>query len=150
MLEAFIRPRIRRELLTHVIAQPQERFYLRGLAKKLGLSVSPLHKELRRLEQVGLLSSSLEANLRYYVVQQNSPLFAQLQPLLNAAPTVPPVRERLRLQNRWLLLGSAGLLLVIGFGLLSWFSYLRRMEQRLQAFEGILAEFLSQEQTRGR
>ncbi len=79
MLESLVSSRVRRTLLEYLVAHPHERFYLRGLAKELGLSTSPLQRELKRLERVGLLTVSPEANLRFYCVNQASPLFAELR-----------------------------------------------------------------------
>ena len=79
MLETLVSSRIRRTLLEHILAHPDERFYLRGLAKHLGLSVSPLRRELLRLEQLGLLRAYDEANVRFYIVNQSCPMFQQLK-----------------------------------------------------------------------
>lgn len=79
MLEPIVSSKIRRALLEHLFAHPQERVYLRGLAKQLSLSISPLRRELKRLEQLRVLRAYDEANIRFYVVDQTSPLFAQLQ-----------------------------------------------------------------------
>ena len=55
MLETLISSRIRRALFEYILTHPSERFYLRGLAKSLGLSVSPLRREIKRLEHSGML-----------------------------------------------------------------------------------------------
>ncbi len=79
MFEPLISSRIRRSLVDYLLVHPHDRFYLRGLAKELSLSVSPLRRELKRLHQAGLLGSFQEANILYYTVNINSPLFHQLQ-----------------------------------------------------------------------
>ena len=79
MLETLVSSRIRRTLLEHMLAHPDERFYLRGLAKLLNLSVSPVRRELLRLEQLGLLRAYDEANVRFYIVNQTCPMFQQLK-----------------------------------------------------------------------
>ena len=90
MLEALVSSRIRRTLLEHLLTHPHGRFYLRGLAKDLGLSVSPLRRELKRLEHTGLLKTFHEANILFYTVNTSSPDFLQLQragsPVMPAAP----------------------------------------------------------------
>lgn len=90
MLEAFVSSRIRRTLLEYLLAHPQARMYLRGLAKELGLSVSPLRRELKRLEQQGLLKTYQEGNLLFYVVDHASPLFLQLK---QASPLPPSSQQ---------------------------------------------------------
>lgn len=85
-LGSLISSRIRRALLEHLLAHPAERFYLRGLAKTLNLSVSPTRRELLHLEEAGLLKAYDEANVRFYVVDRTSPLFLQLTAALRSSP----------------------------------------------------------------
>jgi len=79
MLETLISSRIRRTLLEHILAHPDDRFYLRGLAKTLSLSISPVRRELLRLEQLGMLAAYEEGNMRFYVVNQSCAEFQQLK-----------------------------------------------------------------------
>ena len=78
-LEPLISSKIRRALLEHFLTHPGERFYLRGLAKTLNLSVSPARRELLRLEHLGVLKAYPEANIRFYVIDPASPLVTQLK-----------------------------------------------------------------------
>jgi hypothetical protein len=79
MLESLVSSRIRRSLFEHILTHPSDRFYLRGLAKELGVSVSPLRRELKRLAQAGVLKGVQEGNILFYTVDTSSPLFLQLQ-----------------------------------------------------------------------
>ena len=79
MLETLVAPRIRRTLFEYALAHPHERFYLRGLAKALDLPISPLRRELKRLERAGMLSAAQEGNILFYTVNGTSPTFLQLQ-----------------------------------------------------------------------
>lgn len=79
MLETLISSRIRRTLVEYILTHPSDRFYLRGLAKSLNLAVSPLRRELKRLEQAGVLRPDHEGNMLFYTVETGSPLFVQLQ-----------------------------------------------------------------------
>lgn len=89
MLESFVSSRIRRTLLEYIVKSPTERFYLRGLAKTLDLPVTPLRRELKRLEHAGMLQACDEGNIRFYTVQVASAAFQELQQATAAAP-VPP------------------------------------------------------------
>ena len=93
MLETFVPSKIRRALLEYILTHPTHRFYLRGLAKELGLTISPLRRELKRLEALGVLKTHQEANIRFYVVEQASPHFARLKsaafPELAPTPQIP-------------------------------------------------------------
>jgi len=93
MLETLISSRIRRALFEHLLAHPTDQFYLRGLAKELHLSVSPLRRELARLESSGMLTATEEGNMRFYRVNVDSPAFVQLQQL-GQPPAQPPSLER--------------------------------------------------------
>jgi DNA-binding Lrp family transcriptional regulator len=79
MLETLVSSRIRRTLLEHILRYPEQRFYLRGVAKELGLTVSPVRRELKRLEELRVLKAYQEANIRFYIVDQTSPVFLQLR-----------------------------------------------------------------------
>jgi len=93
MLETLVSSRIRRTLFEHLLAHPAERFYLRGLAKELNLSVSPLRRELKRLEHAGMLKAIQEGNMLFYLVDQASPDFLQLKQV--GQPTEAPSEARL-------------------------------------------------------
>ena len=79
MLETLVSSRIRRTLFEHLLLHSGDRFYLRGLAKALQLPVSPLRRELKRLEQAGMLQAVPEGNMLFYTVNTASPRFVQLQ-----------------------------------------------------------------------
>ena len=87
MLETLVSSRIRRTLFEYILSHPTERFYLRGLAKDLGLSVSPLRRELKRLERSGMLRAEAEGNILFYRVNPQAPVFLQLQQV--SRPTTP-------------------------------------------------------------
>ena len=81
MLETLVSSRIKRTLLEYILVHPYpgEHFYLRGLARELALPVSPLRRELKRLERSGLLLAEPEGNIVFYRVDTGSPAFLQLQ-----------------------------------------------------------------------
>lgn len=95
MLESLVPSRIRRTLLEHLLVHPDGRFYLRGLAKELSLPISPLRRELLRLEQLGVLSAYEEANARFYTINQSHPQFVQLKQAASVptSATVAPQPE---------------------------------------------------------
>ena len=152
MLETLISSRIRRTLLEHLLAHPEQRGYLRGLAKELNLPVSPLRRELKRLEALGLLKASQEANILFYHVDRTSPLFFQLTAALrspsaaleNRCQTPSPdaigaeglapvsgVRHLRYLTPSWKLAMEGAALSLIVAGVLSGVAYLAYTNQRL-------------------
>lgn len=88
MLETLVSSKTRRTLFEYLLTHPNDRFYLRGLAKQLELSVSPLRRELKRLEQSGVLRPFEEANALFYAVNTDAPAFRQLQQAVQ--PLTPP------------------------------------------------------------
>ena len=93
MLESLISSRIRRALVEYLLKYPENRFYLRGLAKELNLAISPLRRELKKLEKSGLLRTYQEGNILFYAVDRNHPLFLQLCQMLNKPETSAPEAE---------------------------------------------------------
>lgn len=94
MLEALISSRIRRTLFEYLLTHPTNRFYLRGLAKHLRLSISPLRRELARLEQSGMLRAEQEGNIRFYTVTTASPAFLELQQVSQPVHATAPAAAR--------------------------------------------------------
>lgn len=101
MLETLVPSKIRRALLEYILTHPTTRFYLRGLAKELGLSVSPLRRELKRVEELGLLKSYQEANILFYVVDQSCSQFAQLRTVLQAPSPKLQAQEESMKPGAW-------------------------------------------------
>ncbi|MBI4004236.1 MAG: hypothetical protein HY353_04360 [Candidatus Omnitrophica bacterium] len=93
MLETLISSRIRRTLFEYLLTHPTQYFYLRGLAKDLNLSISPLRRELVRLEQAGVLAVVEEANIRFYRVNTESPTYRQLRQAFDISALPKPSVE---------------------------------------------------------
>jgi DNA-binding transcriptional ArsR family regulator len=89
MLDALITSRTRARLLDLLIKEPSRRHYLRGLERELGESATPIRRELLRLERLGLLTASDEGNMRYYALNTQSPLYAQLVAATGLTPAEP-------------------------------------------------------------
>lgn len=93
MLESLVSSRIRRTLIDYLLSHPTDRFYLRGLSKDLELSLSPLRRELKRLEQSGLLKTEPEGNMLFYTVNTTSTLFQELNSLKAKAQDAPVLQS---------------------------------------------------------
>ncbi|MDP3703080.1 MAG: hypothetical protein Q8R78_01640 [Candidatus Omnitrophota bacterium] len=93
MLETLISSRIRRTLFEYLLSHPTQYFYLRGLAKELNLSISPLRRELGRLEHAGVLTVVQEANIRFYRVNTESPTYRQLRQAFDTSALPKPSVE---------------------------------------------------------
>jgi len=82
MLSTLITSKVRVTLLTLFLTHPEERFYQKQLITQLGLSSSLVQKELARLEKVGFLTSSREANTRYFQVNKAFPIYSELKSIV--------------------------------------------------------------------
>ena len=94
MLETLVSSRIRRTLLECLLQRPTERFYLRGLAKELGLPVSPLHRELKRLQRAGILHAAQVGNMLFYAINPDSQVYLFLKQAGLPGPTRGSAGER--------------------------------------------------------
>ena len=91
MLEGLVSSKIRRALLEYLLSHPGDRVYLRGLAKTLQVSISPLRRELKRLERAGMLKAIPEGNMVFYLIDPVSPAYLQLKTLGAPAGEPAPV-----------------------------------------------------------
>jgi len=82
MLSTLITSKSRIELLTWFVSHPGERFHYLQLDKLLKSSRASLQKELKRLEDGGILRSAKEGNIRFYWVNQEHPLYPELKSIV--------------------------------------------------------------------
>ena len=134
MLESLVSSKVRRALLEYILTHPSDRFYLRGLAKQLGLTVSPLRRELKRLERSGMLTAAPEANLLFYTVNPASPAFLELKGIgvvtVEAHAPKAPVRQAPLRGPVLVGVTAAGVALTL---LVASLSYLSMMNQRMMS-----------------
>ncbi len=81
-LEELVSSKIRVRLLAHLLTHPEERVYLRGIARALQLPITPVRRELYRLTAMGLLKTEDEGSLKWYWVDRMSPEFPRLLGLI--------------------------------------------------------------------
>lgn len=82
MLSTLITSKARRQILTLFLAHPEEKFYHTQIVRELKLPVSAVQNELKKLTDVGLLTSEREANIRFYKVNTSFPLFEELKSIV--------------------------------------------------------------------
>lgn len=82
MLSALITSRSRVELLAWFFTHPGERFHYMQLSKLLKASRPSIQRELKRLEEAGILVSQKEANVRFYTVDQDHLLYPELKAIV--------------------------------------------------------------------
>lgn len=68
---------------------PEEKFYVREIARLVNKNPSGVKRELDRLRQMDLVITEKEGNLKYFKVNRNSPLFPELKGLIAKSLGLP-------------------------------------------------------------
>jgi predicted nucleotidyltransferase len=82
VLSTLITSKSRIEVLTWFVTHPGERFHYLQLDRLLASSRASLQRELKRLEDGGVLRSTKEANIRFYSIDQDYPLYPELKSII--------------------------------------------------------------------
>jgi len=82
MLEILVTSKTRRKLLILFFTHSGERFYYSDLAKRLCVTHSALQRELKILLGAGLLHTAKEANIRYYWINRDFPIYEELKNII--------------------------------------------------------------------
>jgi predicted nucleotidyltransferase len=78
----IFRSRSRTALLRLYFTNPENEYYLRELERLLGIPVSMIRKELRRLEEEGIFLSQKKGNLVYFRIDKTYPLFSEYKSIV--------------------------------------------------------------------
>lgn len=82
MLDGIISSRTKRKLLTLFLTNPKDRFYVRELSRHIKENVNSVRYELKELTSIGLISSEKVANLLYYKINTQCPIYKDLKHLI--------------------------------------------------------------------
>jgi len=82
MLQALFSSKVRVKLLTHFFSHPEERFYARSLARQIEEHYNAVWQELNNLERIGLLTSERDANVKYYRLSPDFPIYEELKRII--------------------------------------------------------------------
>jgi predicted nucleotidyltransferase len=82
MRESILFSKTIRSLLAVFITNPKERFYLRRLCAITGISPRPVQLALAKLERAGILNSEREANIKFYAVNESSPIYPEIKSII--------------------------------------------------------------------
>lgn len=97
MLDRLFSSETRVDLLGLFLSRPDERFYVREIAREINRDISGIKRELDNLEKTGLLTSTKVGNLRYYTVEKTFPLYPELKAIIDKTRGVPQaIGEELR------------------------------------------------------
>jgi predicted nucleotidyltransferase len=84
-----LRSKVRQRLLAYYFANPTARLHLRDLAGQLDIDPSNLSKELRRLETEGLFRSEVSGRQKYFRLNRDYPLFAEIRSIVSKTIGAP-------------------------------------------------------------
>jgi predicted transcriptional regulator with HTH domain len=99
MLKSLFSSSIRADVLALLLNSPEEKFYVREIAKLLRKNPSGVKRELDKLEEMGLVFSEKVANLKYFQANKNSPLFSELKDLIAKSLGLPGALKSLLRAN---------------------------------------------------
>ncbi len=72
----------RAELLGLFFNNPDDRFYLREIARHIGKDAAGIKRELDNLVKMGLLAREKRGVQKYYFANKNSPIFSEMKGLI--------------------------------------------------------------------
>jgi predicted transcriptional regulator with HTH domain len=99
MLKSLFSSSIRADVLSLLLNSPDEKFYVREIAKLLRKNPSGVKRELDKLEGMGIVSSEKVANLKYFKADKDSPLFSELKELIAKSLGLPGALKSLLRAN---------------------------------------------------
>ncbi len=92
-----LRSKARQRLLAYYFTNPTARHHLRDLAVRLGVDPSNLSKDLARLEREGLFRSEVSGRQKYFQLNREYPLFAEVRGIVaKTIGAVPLITQSLK------------------------------------------------------
>lgn len=79
MLQRLFSSRVRVEILSAFLMNPERELYLREVARLTGEDYKNVSMELRNLREVGLVSSRNEGNLKYFSLNKEFVIYEELK-----------------------------------------------------------------------
>jgi uncharacterized protein len=90
-------PGVRQGVLAATLSRPEKWWYLSELAEFLHTRPSSLQRELRSLEQSGILQQRKDGRRTYFKAETRSPIFRELRNILEkTVGLIPTLRQTLR------------------------------------------------------
>ncbi len=82
MLKTLFTSSTRADVLSLLLNNPDDKFYIREIAAKLKKNPSGVKRELDKLQQMEIVISEKVANLKYFTANKQSALFSELKNLI--------------------------------------------------------------------
>jgi len=88
-LKSLFSSAVRADVLSLLLNSPDEKFYVREIAKLLRKNPSGIKRELDKLEAAGIVQSEKVANLKYFCANRDAELFSELKNLITKSLGLP-------------------------------------------------------------
>jgi predicted transcriptional regulator with HTH domain len=89
MLDKLFTSGIRADIMSLLFNSPEEKFYVREIARLVNKNPSGVKRELDNLKKMDLVTSENEGNLKYFKANRNSSLFPELKSLIAKSLGLP-------------------------------------------------------------
>lgn len=74
--------RTQRQVLSLLFGNPNRSYYSNEIVRLAGTGIGTVHRELQRLESVGLITSKRIGNQKHYQANQEAPIFEELRSIV--------------------------------------------------------------------
>lgn len=99
MLKTLFSSSIRADILSLLLNNPDEKYYIRQVAKLTKKNPSGVKRELDKLYEMGLVRCEQVANLKYFQANKQSPLYSELKDLIAKSLGLPGALKSLLKAN---------------------------------------------------
>jgi predicted nucleotidyltransferase len=82
MVDILFKSKIRQKILSRFFADESRRFYINEMARLVNTTQGTCRRELNKLVDVGVLTTSKEGNLLYYQVNKQTPLYREFSAII--------------------------------------------------------------------
>ena len=98
MIESLITSKTRIKLLLRFFLNSQTTSYLRGLESEFGESTNSIRMELNKMENAGLLNSTLHGNKKLFYANTSHPLFDDIHSILKKFVGIDQIVDKITSQ----------------------------------------------------
>jgi len=82
IVSILFKSKIRQRILVRFFADESRRFYINEMARLVGTTQGTCRRELNKLVDMGLLTTSREGNLQFYLVNKKNPLYEEFKTII--------------------------------------------------------------------
>lgn len=82
MLVRLFTSRTRVKILTLFMMNPHQDFFLREITRRTDENINSVRRELKNLEDLGLLNSNRQGNMKYFSIQTDYHIYPELRSII--------------------------------------------------------------------